>query len=99
MGPGKADLLETIDRSGSISAAAKQMGMSYRRAWELVNAMNNCFIEPLVRTYPGGGKLHGAQVTELGFHVLKCYRSLISKAHSASEQELNELSRYLKPFQ
>jgi molybdate transport system regulatory protein len=96
MGPGKADLLETIDRCGSISAAAKQMGMSYRRAWELVNAMNECFSEPLVRTQPGGGKAGGAQVTELGFHVLKCYRSLITKAHAASQSDLKEIALYLK---
>jgi molybdate transport system regulatory protein len=99
MGPGKAELLETIDRCGSISAASKQMGMSYRRAWELVNVMNDCFNEPLVRTNPGRGNLSGAQVTELGFHVLKCYQSLISKAHAASQDDLNEISHYLKATQ
>ncbi len=46
MGPGKADLLDAIHQTGSISAAAKRMGMSYRRAWELVDAMNQCFQQP-----------------------------------------------------
>ncbi|HEV7816552.1 MAG TPA: winged helix-turn-helix domain-containing protein [Janthinobacterium sp.] len=95
MGPGKAELLDAIDRCGSISAAAKDMGMSYRRAWELVDVMNHSFTEPLVKTYPGGGKQGGAQVTELGFHILACYRTLMSKIHTVCEQELNEISRHL----
>jgi molybdate transport system regulatory protein len=97
MGPGKADLIEAIDHCGSISAAAKHMGMSYRRAWELVDAMNHCFAQPLIATHPGGGKQGGAQVTELGFHILHCYRTLIAKTQSACEQELDEIARYLTP--
>lgn len=96
IGPGKADLLEFINEFGSISAAAKRMGMSYRRAWELVDTMNRCFDQPLVKTSPGGSHGGGAQVTAFGFHVLNCYRTLSIKAHDAAEQEINEIMAHLK---
>jgi molybdate transport repressor ModE-like protein len=59
MGPGKADLLDAIAQSGSISAAARALGMSYRRAWLLVETMNECFKAPLVETATGGRSGHG----------------------------------------
>ncbi|MEZ0231649.1 MAG: winged helix-turn-helix domain-containing protein [Methylophilaceae bacterium] len=98
IGPGKADLLEAINDCGSISAAAKKMNMSYRRAWELVDAMNRCFQEPLVATSLGGAHGGGAQVTTFGFHILKCYRDLISKTLVAAEFELNEINARLVPL-
>lgn len=73
MGPGKADLLDAIEQEGSISAAGRALGMSYRRAWLLVDAMNRCWQEPLVETMPGG---QGARVTALGQEVLHDYRTL-----------------------
>lgn len=76
MGPGKADLLEAIDREGSISAAGRAMGMSYRRAWLLVDAMNRCWQAPLVETVAGGGRERGARVTETGRLVLAQFRGL-----------------------
>jgi molybdate transport system regulatory protein len=76
MGPGKADLLEAIARCGSISAAGRAMGMSYRRAWLLVDAMNRCWRQPLVETSPGSAHGGGARVSELGQAVLARYRSL-----------------------
>jgi molybdate transport system regulatory protein len=76
MGPGKADLLEAIAREGSISAAGRAMGMSYRRAWLLVDAMNRCFQAPLVATHPGGGKQAGAKLTAEGDAALAAYRAL-----------------------
>jgi molybdate transport system regulatory protein len=76
MGPGKADLLEAIARAGSISAAGRDLGMSYRRAWLLVDAMNRCFAEPLVATQPGGGKGGGARLTPAGEAALAAYRGL-----------------------
>ena len=76
MGPGKADLLEAIDESGSISAAGRALGMSYRRAWLLVDTMNRCFAQPLVETTPGGGKGSGAKVTAAGEAILGAYRAL-----------------------
>jgi molybdenum-dependent DNA-binding transcriptional regulator ModE len=66
MGPGKADLLEAIAREGSISGAGRAMGMSYRRAWLLVDVMNRCFVKPLVETHPGGGKLAGGEADSGG---------------------------------
>ena len=79
MGPGKADLLDAIDEAGSISLAARQMGMSYRRAWMLVDVMNRCFAQRLVETHPGGGKAAGAKLTEQGREVLSAYRALSQK--------------------
>ncbi len=70
-GPGKADLLEAIERTGSISQAAKSMNMSYRRAWQLVDTMNQCFETALVETQTGGTHGGGAAVTALGHKVLK----------------------------
>jgi molybdate transport system regulatory protein len=75
MGPGKADLLEHIIATGSIAGAARDMGMSYRRAWQLVDVMNRCWQERLVETVPGRTS-GGAQVTEFGRLVLARYRAL-----------------------
>lgn len=71
MGPGKADLLEAIDRHGSISAAGRALGMSYRYTWLLVDGMNRCFTEKLVRTTTGG-----AGLTAAGRTALAAYRTL-----------------------
>ena len=76
IGPGKADLLEAIDREGSISAAGRALGMSYRRTWLLVDSMNRCWIDKLVETTPGGGRDKGARITECGKQVLAAYRAL-----------------------
>lgn len=70
-GPGKAELLEAIQRTGSISQAAKSMNMSYRRAWQLVDTMNQCFDSALVETQTGGTHGGGAVVTEFGQTILK----------------------------
>ena len=74
MGPGKADLLDAIAATGSISAAARQMGMSYRRAWMLVDTMNACFRLPLVDTVKGGAEGGGATLTATGRAALREYR-------------------------
>ncbi len=79
MGPGKADLLEAIAREGSISAAGRAMGMSYRRAWLLVDTMNRCFRAPLVATRPGGGRTAGARLTAEGEAALAAYRALSAR--------------------
>lgn len=98
MGPGKADLLDAIDAHGSISAAAKQMKMSYRRAWELVDVMNKCFNQPLVISSPGGVNGGGAQLTEVGRTILKNYRELVEKSSVAANVELNEIIAHIKSF-
>jgi len=84
MGPGKADLLEAIARTGSISAAGRAIGMSYRRAWLLVDTMNRCFREPLVEAHPGGGKAAGAKVTAAGNAALAAYRSLSGQVEESA---------------
>lgn len=76
IGPGKADLLEAIQSEGSISGAGRRLGMSYRRTWLLVDAMNRCWSEPLVEATPGGGEHRGARVTPAGCEVLAAFRAL-----------------------
>jgi molybdate transport system regulatory protein len=76
MGPGKADLLDAVVQTGSISAAGRLMGMSYRRTWLLVDTMNRCWEGPLVETATGGKQGGGAQVTPLGLELLAAYRRL-----------------------
>lgn len=76
MGPGKADLLDAIDRVGSIAAAGRALGMSYRRTWLLVDMMNRTWAEPLVAATPGGGSHRGARLTPCGRQVLAAYRAL-----------------------
>lgn len=85
MGPGKADLLDAIRAHGSISAAARAMDMSYRRAWLLVDVMNRCWREPLVETSPGSSHGGGARVTPLGESVLGHYRALQARLGAASD--------------
>lgn len=89
MGPGKADLLDAIASTGSISAAGRAMGMSYRRAWQLVDIMNRCFGEPLVRSAAGGQQGGGAHVTETGFAVLVRYRAMQKAAAEAARLAAN----------
>lgn len=76
IGPGKADLLAAIGTAGSISGAARALGMSYRRAWLLVDEMNRCFDPPVVETLRGGGQERGARITETGLAVLDAYREM-----------------------
>ena len=88
LGPGKADLLELIDEKGSISAAGRQMGMSYKRAWMLVETMNAAFAAPLVDSSRGGTKGGGAHLTETGQAVLMHFRALEAKALAAGGAEI-----------
>lgn len=76
IGPGKADVLAAIDREGSISAAGRALGMSYRRIWLLVDEMNRCFHERLVETRAGGGRDRGAELTDVGRTVLAAFQDL-----------------------
>jgi molybdate transport system regulatory protein len=76
IGPGKADLLEAIIAHASITGAAQALGMSYRRAWMLVDEMNRCFDPPLVETLRGGGRERGARITATGTAVLAAYREM-----------------------
>jgi len=95
MGPGKADLLQAIGETGSISAAARCMKMSYRRAWLLVDTMNQCFDGPLVETATGGNHGGGARITELGQEVLRRYRAMDAKASAAVSKEIVAFTRLM----
>jgi molybdate transport system regulatory protein len=96
MGPGKAELLAHIDETGSISAAARAMDMSYRRAWQLVEAMNLDFIQPLVVTETGGKRGGGARVTQFGHEVLARFRQLEARASGAIGRGLAGFDRLLR---
>lgn len=95
-GPGKADLLDAIAATGSISAAGKQLGMSYRRTWLLVDAMNRCFQNPLVETATGGVQGGGARLTNYGVDVLKRYRQLQTEIQKLSTQHFPEFKPLLR---
>jgi molybdate transport system regulatory protein len=95
VGPGKVDLLEAIARTGSISAAARAMGMSYRRAWLLVDAMNRCFRGDLVEAVTGGTGGGGAVVTPFGREVLARYRAMEIKARDSIQNEVDSFAALL----
>jgi molybdate transport system regulatory protein len=92
IGPGKADLLAAIAETGSISAAGRSMGMSYKKAWYLIDTMNRCFREPLVVASKGGSARGGARLTAMGEKVLELYRSIESQASDAAARNLDVFS-------
>lgn len=92
LGPGKADLLEGIAETGSISAAGKRMRMSYKRAWGLVEALNAMFHDPLVLSSRGGAGHGGAELTETGREVLRLYRRMQANAAEATRAEIAALA-------
>ena len=96
VGPGKITLLEAIDREGSISAAGRALGMSYRRAWELVDALNKTLGTAVVATSPGGHGGGGAQLTDAGRALIAGYRQIERKAHRAVQSDLAKLARQAK---
>ncbi len=96
-GPGKADLLEGIEESGSISAAARKMRMSYKRAWQLVDETNRMFAVPLIEAAPGGAHGGGAKLTALGTRVVAAYRNIQKKVPQAVRSELALLARSAAP--
>jgi molybdate transport system regulatory protein len=95
LGPGKIALMEHISRHGSISSAGKEMGMSYRRAWLLVDEINHIFREPLVETQMGGPGGGGARLTKLGRDIVSRYRSIEGAAALASAADLRALKASL----
>jgi molybdate transport system regulatory protein len=95
LGPGKIALMELISKHGSISAAGKEMGMSYRRAWLLVDEMNHIFRAPLVETQMGGSGGGGARLTQLGRDVVSRYRAIEGAAATASAADMRALKAAL----
>lgn len=95
LGPGKADLLERIRDTGSIAAAGRAMGMSYKRAWSLVEAMNGFFRDPLVESSRGGATGGGASLTVTGEKVLALYRSIEDTTAAANGPAIDALQAML----
>ncbi|UYN95391.1 MAG: LysR family transcriptional regulator [Enhydrobacter sp.] len=91
LGPGKVALLEHIGREGSIAAAGRAMGMSYKRAWQLVSEINADFAEPLVAAQTGGRAGGGAALTMRGRELVRRYRTIERKALSATVRHLQAL--------
>lgn len=96
LGPGKADLLELIAETGSIAEAGRRMGMSYKRAWTLVETLNAAFQEPLVQSTRGGARGGGARLTGAGEAVLATYRRLETRAAEAGAGEVAALHAMLR---
>jgi molybdate transport system regulatory protein len=94
IGPGKVKLLEMIDKHGSISEAGRQMGMSYRRAWLLVDSVNRSFNVPVIASQKGG-QHGGAALTEFGHAVVQHYRAIESAAEKAGGAHIEALSAAL----
>jgi molybdate transport system regulatory protein len=95
MGPGKAELIERIAQTGSISAAARAMGMSYRRAWQLVEALNRDYRERVIDTATGGKRGGGARVTPFGQQIVARFRAMEDKASAAIASDLRRFQRYI----
>lgn len=97
MGPGKAELLDRIAASGSIAAAAREMGMSYKRAWMLIETLNAMFDLPVVESARGGPGKGGAHLTDRGRAVLAEYRKVEEVARNHAEARLETLRSWLRP--
>jgi molybdate transport system regulatory protein len=96
IGHGKIRLLEAVRVYGSISAAGRSMGMSYRRAWLLIDELNHIFEEPVIDAKHGGSGGGGAELTAFGRRVLEPYRSIEAKAYAAAATDLDALAAALK---
>ena len=97
LGPGKIRLLEAIGEQGSISAAGRSLGMSYRRAWCLIAELNQTFSQPVLNTNVGGKQGGGASLTEFGREVIDRYRQIEVAAHQAAAVHLEALEREAQP--
>lgn len=97
LGPGKADILERIAASGSIAAAARDMGMSYKRAWDLIETLNAMFDTPLVISARGGPGTGAATLTDRGRAVLQAYREVEAAARAGAQEPLARLRAWLGP--
>ncbi|HEY2256465.1 MAG TPA: ModE family transcriptional regulator [Variovorax sp.] len=95
IGPGKIQLLEAIEQTGSLTAAAKQIDMSYRRAWLLINELNGALKSPAVESAKGGEHGGGSVLTSVGKRLVREYRSIESAAAAACRSEISALTRLL----
>lgn len=97
LGPGKADLLEWIAKTGSITRAASQMGMSYMRAWTLIQTMNKSFKRPVVESVRGGRERGGAKLTPTGTRALQLYRRMEKASLKSTQADWGKLRQLLRP--
>jgi molybdate transport system regulatory protein len=97
LGAGKIGLLESISETGSISAAGRAHKMSYRRAWLLVDELNQLFQTPLVSAHHGGAKGGGAHLTDEGLRIVALYRGAESKMRASAEEEIGAIERAIAP--
>jgi molybdate transport system regulatory protein len=93
LGPGKIALLRLLEEKRSIASAARALGMSYRRAWTLVDELNRSFAKPVVETHVGGSKRGGARLTAEGHVLIERFERLIAGAEAAAEPELTALAK------
>jgi molybdate transport system regulatory protein len=91
LGPGKVELLETIGECGSISGAAREMGMAYRHAWALIDELNGCFAEPVVAVKVGGRAGGGAELTPAGAEICRRFHRIEAAARRAIARDLGAL--------
>ena len=96
LGPGKIELINAIGAAGSISGAAKMVGMSYRRAWNLVDSINQDFSTPVIITSSGGKGGGGAVVSDIGLEIIKRYQWIEAKALASVNDDLEEFQSYLQ---
>jgi molybdate transport system regulatory protein len=97
LGPGKVELLELVAQTGSITAAARKMGISYMRAWTLIRTMNDCFEQPLVAAARGGSKGGGgAELTDTGRRVLALYQAMDAECFEATRTKWKQLQKLLR---
>jgi molybdate transport system regulatory protein len=96
LGPGKADLLEAIERTGSIASASRELGMSYKKGWQLIDTMNRHLPAPVIETRTGGSQRGGAYLTPLGREILTRYRALQQRLDPQSCREARELLALLE---
>lgn len=96
IGRGKIQLLEAIRDKGSITGAGRALGMSYKRAWELVDELNGCFRDPVVTAHAGGQQGGGAELTELGQRLVKRYRAIEVAAEKAAATHIRDIETELR---
>jgi molybdate transport system regulatory protein len=96
IGPGKVALLEAIAEHGSISAAARSLGMSYRRAWMLIDELNRALREPATHSGPGGASGGGSSLTPVGERIVALYRGIETRAYEVCEDQIQELTGLMK---
>ncbi|MBT0571651.1 winged helix-turn-helix domain-containing protein [Curvibacter sp. CHRR-16] len=96
LGPGKVALLEALQQYGSISAAAQSLGMSYRRAWLLIDELNRCLREPAVQSATGGSKGGGSQLTPTGLAIVALYRRIEATAEQACTDDIAALKAFMQ---